>query len=45
MPFNFEFGEMMIDLCRFFKPLNGVLAVLLLACAMPAWADNKVQLQ
>ena len=35
----------MIDLRRFFKPLNGVLAVLLLACAMPAWADNKVQLQ
>ena len=36
----------MIDLRRFFKPLNGVLAVLLLACAMPAWADNnKVKLQ
>ena len=36
---------MMFDLCRFFKPLNGALAALLLACAMPAWADNKVQLQ
>ncbi|WP_369589052.1 tetratricopeptide repeat protein [Kingella oralis] len=36
---------MMVDLCRFFKPLNGALAALLLACAMPAWADNKVQLQ
>nr|WP_314228397.1 tetratricopeptide repeat protein [uncultured Kingella sp.] len=46
MPFNFEFGEMMMfDLCRFFKPLNGVLVGLMLACAAPAWADDKTQLQ
>ena len=36
---------MMVDLHRFFKPLNGALAALLLVCAMPAWADNKAQLQ
>lgn len=36
---------MMVDLHRFFKPLNEALAVLLLVCAMPAWADNKAQLQ
>ena len=37
MPFNFEFGEtMMFDLRKILKLLNGVLAALVLAVAMPA---------
>lgn len=36
---------MMVDLRRFFKVLNVVLTVLVLAMAAPAGADDKVQLQ
>ena len=35
----------MVDLRRFFKVLNVVLTVLVLAMAAPAGADDKVQLQ
>ena len=34
---------MMFTLRRFSKPLNVTLAALLLACTMPAWADNEAQ--
>ena len=30
---------------KLFKPFNAALAALLLACAAPAWADNKAQFQ
>ena len=36
---------MMFDLRKIFKLLNGVLAALVLAVAMPAGADNATQLQ
>ena len=35
--------KMMFTLRRFSKPLNVTLAALLLACTMPAWADNEAQ--
>ena len=34
---------MMFTLRRFSKPLNVTLVALLLACTMPAWADNEAQ--
>lgn len=36
---------MMFTLRRFSKPLNVTLAALLLACTMPAWADNEAQFE